>query len=127
MRKPFSATQAQFRKILPTRFTLQIELWQLSGECRLFCCKIFCHPWDYLCNFQVESESWLETHKTIYYAHRLNRFEDVAADCRAALELDPNMVKGHHFLGQALCELDMMDDGVKHLQRAVDLAKEQRL
>lgn len=36
------------------------------------------------------------------------------------------MVKGHHFLGQALCELDMMDDGVKHLQRAVDLAKEQR-
>jgi STIP1 family protein 1 len=40
--------------------------------------------------------------------------------------LDPNLVKAHFFLGQALCELDMMDDGVKHLQRAVDLAKDQR-
>jgi len=49
------------------------------------------------------------------------------ADCRAALELEPNLVKGHFFLGQALCEMDMLDDGVKHLQRAVDLAKEQRL
>jgi len=60
-------------------------------------------------------------------ALRLSRFEDVVADCRAALELEPNLVKGHFFLGQALCEMDMLDDGVKHLQRAVDLAKEQRL
>lgn len=50
----------------------------------------------------------------------------MAVDCRAALELEPSLVKGHFFLGQALCEMDMMDDGVKHLQRAFDLAKEQR-
>ncbi|OXA45759.1 E3 ubiquitin-protein ligase CHIP [Folsomia candida] len=69
----------------------------------------------------------------IYYTNRalsglrLSRFQDVAADCRSALELEPNMVKAHFYLGQALCGLDMLDDGVKHLQRTVDLAKEQRL
>jgi STIP1 family protein 1 len=58
---------------------------------------------------------------------RLSRFADVIADCRAALEIDPTCVKGHFFMGQAMCELDNLDDGVKHLQRAIDLAKEQRL
>ena len=58
---------------------------------------------------------------------RLNRFKDVVADCRTALEIDPVHMKGHFFLGQALCELDSMDEGIKHLQRALDISREQRL
>lgn len=41
--------------------------------------------------------------------------------------MDPNMVKGHFFLGQALLETDSYDESIKHLQRASDLAKEQKL
>lgn len=31
--------------------------------------------------------------------------------------MDPNLVKGHFFLGQALQELDTYDESIKHLQR----------
>ncbi|VEN47899.1 unnamed protein product [Callosobruchus maculatus] len=41
--------------------------------------------------------------------------------------MDPNLVKGHFFLGQALLETENYDESIKHLQRAVDLAKEQKL
>lgn len=40
--------------------------------------------------------------------------------------MDPNLVKGHFFLGQSLLELDLYDESIKHLQRACDLAKEQK-
>lgn len=48
------------------------------------------------------------------------------ADCRAALELDLNNVKAHFFLGQSLCETGSIEDGLIHLQRTVDLIREQR-
>jgi STIP1 family protein 1 len=48
-------------------------------------------------------------------------------DCRWALEMDPNLIKGHFFLGQALIEMEHYDEAAKHLQRAQDLAKDQKL
>jgi len=69
----------------------------------------------------------------VYYTNRalaairLNRFDDANVDCRAALELEPNHVKAHFFLGTALCERGNLDEGISHMQRAVDLQREQRL
>lgn len=40
--------------------------------------------------------------------------------------MDPQLVKAHFFLGQSLLELELYDEAIKHLQRACDLAKEQR-
>lgn len=40
--------------------------------------------------------------------------------------MDKNLVKGHFFLGQCLMELVLYDEAIKHLQRAHDLAREQK-
>ncbi|XP_044585932.1 E3 ubiquitin-protein ligase CHIP [Cotesia glomerata] len=58
---------------------------------------------------------------------KLKRWESSCQDCRRALDMDPCLVKGHFFLGLALLELEAFDEAIKHLQRAVDLAKEQKL
>ncbi|CAK9833433.1 E3 ubiquitin-protein ligase CHIP [Anthophora retusa] len=58
---------------------------------------------------------------------KLKRWESTCQDCRRALDIDPCLVKGHFFLGLALLEMELIDEAVKHLQRAVDLAKEQKL
>ncbi|KAL7636022.1 UNVERIFIED_CONTAM: hypothetical protein RMT77_013840 [Armadillidium vulgare] len=69
----------------------------------------------------------------IYYTNRalcnlkLKRWDLVCQDCRTALELDPMLVKAHFFLGQSLLETDNYDESIKHLQRAQDLAKEQKV
>ncbi|XP_071512386.1 E3 ubiquitin-protein ligase CHIP isoform X1 [Panulirus ornatus] len=69
----------------------------------------------------------------VYYTNRalcnlkLKRWELVCQDCRTALEIDPTLVKAHFFLGQALLEVDNFDESIKHLQRAQDLAKEQKV
>ncbi|KAB7494835.1 STIP1 homology and U box-containing protein 1 [Armadillidium nasatum] len=69
----------------------------------------------------------------IYYTNRalcnlkLKRWDLVCQDCRTALELDPMLVKAHFFLGQSLLESDNYDESIKHLQRAQDLAKEQKV
>ena len=55
---------------------------------------------------------------------KLKNWELAAEDCRRALELDPNLIKGHFFLGQAVMELIHYDEAIVHLQRALDLAKE---
>lgn len=31
--------------------------------------------------------------------------------------MEPNLIKGHFFLGQALIELEHYDEAMKHLQR----------
>ncbi|KAK4295618.1 hypothetical protein Pmani_021667 [Petrolisthes manimaculis] len=70
---------------------------------------------------------------SVYYTNRalchlkLKRWEMVCQDCRTALEIDPTLVKAHFFLGQALLETDNFDESIKHLQRAQDLAKEQKV
>lgn len=58
---------------------------------------------------------------------KLKRWDATCQDCRRALDIDTNLVKGHFFLGQALVELDCYDEAIKHLHRAHDLAKEQKL
>ncbi|XP_032671726.1 E3 ubiquitin-protein ligase CHIP [Odontomachus brunneus] len=71
--------------------------------------------------------------QALYFTNRalchlkLKRWESVCQDCRRALDIDPCLMKGHFFLGLALLELELYDEAVKHLQRAVDLAKEQKL
>jgi len=69
----------------------------------------------------------------IYYSNKalchLKLLEWSAAiqDCRYALELDPNLIKAHYFLGQALAEIGNYEDSLRHLQRANELAKEKKL
>ncbi|KAG0711625.1 STIP1 y and U box-containing protein 1 [Chionoecetes opilio] len=69
----------------------------------------------------------------VYYTNRalcnlkLKRWELVCQDCRTALEIDPTLVKAHFFMGQALLEMDNFDESIKHLTRAHDLAKEQKV
>ncbi|XP_011883225.1 PREDICTED: E3 ubiquitin-protein ligase CHIP [Vollenhovia emeryi] len=71
--------------------------------------------------------------QALYYTNRalchlkLKRWESVCKDCRWALDIEPCLMKGHFFLGLALLELELFDEAVKYLQRAVDLAKEQKL
>nr|CAG4644174.1 EOG090X0AJZ [Lepidurus arcticus] len=68
-----------------------------------------------------------------YYSNRalchlkLKHWSEARKDCCQALDLDPNLVKGHFFLGQALLELDLYDEAIKHLQRAHDVARDQKL
>ncbi|XP_055388180.1 E3 ubiquitin-protein ligase CHIP [Condylostylus longicornis] len=57
---------------------------------------------------------------------KLKRWEQSCQDCRRALDMDQNLVKPHFFLGQSLMELELYDESIKHLQRAFDLAKEQK-
>jgi len=66
------------------------------------------------------------TNRALCYL-KLKQWELSCQDCRRALDMEPSLVKGHFFLGQALLELNMYDDAIKHLQRANDLAKEQKL
>lgn len=69
----------------------------------------------------------------IYFTNRalchlkMKRWESSCQDCRRALDIDPNQVKGHFFLGQALLELEYYDEAIKHLHRANDLAREQKM
>lgn len=57
---------------------------------------------------------------------KLKKWEQSCQDCRRALDIDQSLVKGHFFLGQSLMELELYDEAIKHLQRAHDLAKEQK-
>lgn len=58
---------------------------------------------------------------------KLQQFDEACQDCRRALELDPNLIKAHFFLGQALAEANNFDDSLKHLQRAHELAREKKM
>lgn len=64
-----------------------------------------------------------------YYTNRAlaymknNRYPQAIQDSRAALERDSTLVKGHFYLGSSLLELDKIDESIKHLQTAFELAK----
>lgn len=66
------------------------------------------------------------TNRALCYL-KLKQWELACQDCKRALDMDPSLVKGHFFLGQALLEIDCCDEAIVHLQRASDLAKEQKL
>lgn len=48
---------------------------------------------------------------------KLKRYEQACEDCRRALDMDQNLIKGHFFLGLSLMELENYDEAIKHLQR----------
>lgn len=58
------------------------------------------------------------TNRALCYL-KLKRWEQSCQDCRRALDMDQNLVKGHFFLGQSLLELDYYDEAIKHLQRGI--------
>lgn len=66
------------------------------------------------------------TNRALCYL-KLHQWELACDDCRRALEMDSGSVKGHFFYGQALLELESFDEAIKYLQRAADLAKDQKL
>lgn len=59
------------------------------------------------------------TNRALCYL-KLKRWEQSCQDCRRALDMDQNLVKGHFFLGQSLLELEFFDEAIKHLQRGND-------
>lgn len=66
------------------------------------------------------------TNRALCYL-KLKQWELACEDCKRALDLDFSLVKGHFFQGQALLELDCCEEAIKHLQKASDLAKDQKL
>jgi len=60
------------------------------------------------------------TNRALCYL-KLQQWEASCQDCRRALEMDPILIKGHFFLGQALIELAQYDDAMKHLQRGMNI------
>jgi STIP1 family protein 1 len=56
------------------------------------------------------------TNRALCYL-KLCRWELACTDCRRALDMEPNLVKGHFFLGQALLETENYDEAIKHLMR----------
>ncbi|KAG9464485.1 hypothetical protein GDO78_019870, partial [Eleutherodactylus coqui] len=69
----------------------------------------------------------------VYYTNRalcylkMQQLDKALADCKHALELDCQSVKAHFFLGQCQMEMENYDEAIANLQRAYNLAKEQRL
>lgn len=53
---------------------------------------------------------------------KLKRWKQVTEDCRAALLLDVNSVKAHYLLGDALLQLERLEEGLQHLVKARALA-----
>ena len=47
----------------------------------------------------------------------MKKWNQAITDCRCALELDPNIVKGHFFQGQALLEMECYDEAIAELKR----------
>ncbi|XP_072457583.1 E3 ubiquitin-protein ligase CHIP isoform X2 [Notamacropus eugenii] len=57
----------------------------------------------------------------------MQQHDKALSDCKHALELDSQSVKAHFFLGQCQLEMENYDEAIANLQRAYNLAKEQRL
>lgn len=77
---------------------------------------INCDPSDYV----------YFTNRALCYL-KLQLWEQAVKDARRSLELEPNWIKGHFFLGSALLEMENHEDAMRHLQRACDLARDQKV
>uniref|UniRef100_A0A3P8S8V4 E3 ubiquitin-protein ligase CHIP n=1 Tax=Amphiprion percula TaxID=161767 RepID=A0A3P8S8V4_AMPPE len=66
------------------------------------------------------------TNRALCYV-KLQQHDKALTDCRNALELDSQSVKAHFFMGQCHLEMENYDEAIGNLQRAYNLAKEQRL
>ena len=60
----------------------------------------------------------LFTNRALCYL-KLKKWDQASTDCRHALELDNNIVKGYYFLGQALFEQQAYDESIKYLQKGI--------
>ena len=58
------------------------------------------------------------TNRALSYLKTKN-WEMANQDCKHALEIDSNIVKGHFFLGQALLELSLFDEAITSLTRGM--------
>lgn len=88
---------------------------------RLFTFILLCKWIDYSMIFvqlQIKNPSVATYFTNRALCHlKMKRWEATCQDCRRALDIDNNQVKGHFFLGQALVELDCYDEAIKHLHR----------
>lgn len=50
---------------------------------------------------------------------KLQKWNQAVSDAKRALELEPNSIKGHFFLGKALLEIDLFEDAIKHIQKGL--------
>jgi len=66
------------------------------------------------------------TNRALCYLNQ-KRWPQAVQDARQALEKDPNLVKGHFYLGKALFERESLDEAIEHLHKAHELAKKQGL
>lgn len=66
------------------------------------------------------------TNRALCYV-KLQQYDKALSDCRHALELDGQSVKAHFFMGQCHLEMENYDEAIGNLQKAYNLAKEQRL
>lgn len=70
------------------------------------------------CIFQIKNPSVCTYFTNRALCHlKMKRWDSTCQDCRRALDIDSNQVKGHFFLGQALVELECYDEAIKHLHR----------
>ncbi|XP_076935240.1 E3 ubiquitin-protein ligase CHIP-like [Bidens hawaiensis] len=66
---------------------------------------------------------------SVYYSNRavcfrkLSEWTRVEQDSKKAVELDQSSVKGHFMLGLALLQREKNDQGIKELERALDLGR----
>lgn len=54
---------------------------------------------------------------------RRNDWRRVEEDCRKAIQLDHNSVKAHYYLGLALLQKEQYAEGVRELEKALDLGR----
>ena len=50
---------------------------------------------------------------------KLRNWNLALQDCQRAIDLDRSLVKGHFFLGEALLELDLLDEAISHLLKGI--------
>ena len=60
----------------------------------------------------------LFTNRALCYL-KLKKWDLACHDCRRALELDNNLVKGYYFLGQALLEQQAYDESIGCLKKGI--------
>ncbi|KAJ3222417.1 STIP1 y and U box-containing protein 1 [Clydaea vesicula] len=66
------------------------------------------------------------TNRALSYL-KLNKFENVIQDCEKGLDLDPNSVKAHYLLGQALTHTSRLNESISHLKKAYALGVSQNV
>lgn len=56
------------------------------------------------------------TNRSLCYI-KMSQWILAAEDAKKSLDLEPNLLKGHFFLGLALLELENYEDAIKHIHK----------